>query len=172
MNRPLDPQYTSLILNLITRPFDHTKAFSLGLVNGDGELIKKPSNQNEKEAYTPLHQLAFGVKRILDSFPGSSSKVKQLAVALNFIKKRYVPEQFKESVDLNPFLKELLLVVENDICLPEEEVLVEKYLKEDGEVVGEPPANNTQNISAHTPVIDRLFRRPKKKESTDGNDSD
>ena len=164
MKRPLDPQYASLILNLLTRPFDHTKAYDLGIVNGEGMLIKRPESQSEKDAYTPLHQLAFGIKRILDAFPGAENKVKQLSVAMNFVRKQHVPEQFKESFDPNQFLKEMLLVLEHNICLAEEEVLVELYLKEDGEaapVAGTPPTNNTDGVDIHTPVITKLFRRKK-----------
>lgn len=168
MNRPLDPFYASLILNLLTRPFDQTKAYSLGLVNGDGILVKRPMSQVEKEAYTPLHQLAFGIKRILDMFPGSENKVRQLSVAMNFIKNQHVPEQFKESMDVNPFLKEMMLVIEHNICLAEEEVLVENFLKEEGEAASA-PTNNTGAIDIHTPVIDKLYRR---KKEVDGNATD
>jgi hypothetical protein len=161
--RTLDKYYASLILNLLTRPFDHTKAYSLGIVDSEGKLKKRPQSENEKEAYTPLHQLVFGVKRVLDMFPGSSNKIKQLAVAMNFIKNQHVPEQFKESVDANQFLKELSLVVENELYLPEEEFLVEQYLKEEGEAPAAPTVT-TDAIDIHTPVIKKLFIKKKDEE--------
>lgn len=161
-NRPLDKFYATLILGILTKPFDHQKAYDLQLINSEGKLIKKPVTDDEKDAYTPLHQLVFGVKRIIDLFPAGQTRLKQLATAMNFIRNQHVPEAFKESIDLNQFLKELNLVVENDLCLMEEEALISNYLKE--ESASPPPTNSTDAIDIHTPVIRRLFVDKKKKE--------
>jgi len=160
MTRPFDAQYASLILGILTRPFSLTKAYSYGIINDDGILVKKPTTAIEKEAYTPLHQLVFGVKRVLDSLPGSAAKIQHLAVAMNYIRNQYVPEQFKESVDLNQFLKELQLVIENNLVLIEEEVLIESLLKEDGETAPvDSQPTTTDAIDIHTPVIKKLFAK-------------
>lgn len=167
MTRTLDKYYAALLLNLLTRPFDHQKAYSLGLINAEGKLVKAPSNENEKEAYTPLHQLTFGIKRILDQFPGANMKVKQLAVAMNFIRNQHVPEQFKESIDYNQFLKEMKLVLDHNLILIEEETIIEKLLSEEGEAAisaGESSAVTTDAIDIHTPVINKLFTKKKKDE--------
>lgn len=166
--RPLDKYYATLILNLLNRPFDHQKAYSLGIINSEGKQVKAPETEAEKEAYTPLHQLTFGVKRILDQFPGAAMKVKQLAIAMNYIRNQHVPEQFKESVDYNQFLKEMKFVLDNNLVLIEEEAIVERLLSEDGEGVvvagGEAPTNSTEAIDIHTPVIKKLFQKKNEEE--------
>ncbi len=167
MTRPLDKYYATLILNLLIRPFDHQKAYSLGIINADGKQVKAPENENEKEAYTPLHQLTFAVKRILDQFPGANNKVKQMAVAMNFIRNQHVPEQFKESIDYNQFLKEMKLVIDHNLVLIEEETIIERILSEEGEGAvagGEAPTNSTEAIDIHTPVIKKLFQKKKEDE--------
>lgn len=165
--RPYDRYYATLILNILTKPFNQQKAFDLGVIDKDGNLIKKPETDEEKESYNPLYQVSFGVKKILDKFPATQNKLKLLSVGMNFIRQQTVPSQFNESVDYNKFLKEMLLVIENDLVLAEEEIIVKKYLDEEGEgsgspsVVGEVPANSTENIDIHTPVINKMFRKKK-----------
>lgn len=176
--RPYDKFYATLILNLLTKPFKDQKAFSLGLINADGKVIKKPESEEQKAAMTPLHEVAFGVKRLIDSFPGTKNGLKQLAFSLNFIRQQVVPKQFNESIDYNRFLKEFSLVLEHDLVLVEEEIAVERYLDEEGGEGGSStastgnstetvPTNSTENIDIHTPVIKKMFTK-KKVEESDG----
>lgn len=177
--RPYDKFYATLILNLLTKPFADQKAFSLGLINADGKTIKKPESEEEKAAFTPLYEVTFAVKRLIDSFPGTKNGLKQLAFSLNFIRQQVVPKQFNESVDYNRFLKEFALVLEHNLVLVEEEIAVEKYLDEEGGEGGAPatptsgttagtvPDNSTENIDIHTPVINKMFKK-KKVEESDG----
>ena len=161
--RPYDKAYATLILNTLIKPFESQKAFSLGLIDKNGKLIKKPDTDEEKDAYNPFYQVAFGVKKLIDSFPGSKNNLKLLATSLNFIRQQSLPSQFKESIDYNMFLKELNLVIENNLSLVEEEVFVEKYLSEEegGASSATEPTNSTENIDIHTPVINKMFKKKK-----------
>ena len=165
--RPLDKAYATLILNTLIKPFESQKAYSLGLIDKTGKLIKKPNTEEEKDAYNPFYQVTFGVKKLIDSFPGTKNNLKLLATSMNFIRQQVVPSQFNESVDYNMFLKELNLVIENNLVLAEEEVLVKKYLDEEEGGSSAPastgaPTNSTENIDIHTPVINRMFKKKKK----------
>jgi len=163
--RPLDKPYATLILNSLLKPFETQKAYSLGIIDKTGKLIKTPETQEEKDSYNPFYQVVFGVKKIIDSFPGTKNNLKLLATSMNFIRQQVVPNQFNESIDYPMFLKELNLVIENDLCLVEEELYIEAYMSEEeggaapsGEST---PTNSTENIDIHTPVINRMFKKKK-----------
>ncbi len=178
--RPLDKFYATLILNILTKPFETQKAYSLGIIDKDGNQIKKPENQEEEDAYNPLYKVSFGVKKIIDSFPPTQNKVKQFAVAMNFIRQQLVPKQFNESVNYNRFLNEMALVIENDLVLAEEEIMIDAYMAEEGEgsnsgavtTAGQEPTsgvpdNSTENIDIHTPVIKKMFAKRTKKDQVE-----
>jgi hypothetical protein len=166
--RPLDRFYATLILNILTKPFEAQKAFELGIIDKNGNQIKKPVTEEETEAYNSLYQVTFGIKKIIDSFAPTKNRVKLFAVGMNFIRQQVVPSQFVESINYNRFLKELNLVIENNLVLVEEEILIDRYLSEEGDggaAASSPsadvPENSTENIDIHTPVINKMFRKKK-----------
>ena len=165
--RPLDKAYATLILNILLHPFENQKAYTLGIIDKSGKLLKKPETQEEKEAYNPLYQVTFGVKKIIDSFQPTRNNMKLLATSMNFIRQQSIPSQFNEGVDYNRFLKEFKLVLENNLSLIEEEIFIEKYLNEEEGGEASPttqaaePTNSTENIDIHTPVINRMFKKKK-----------
>tara|TARA_Y100000310_G_C20704329_1_gene833660 strand:- start:26973 stop:27398 length:426 start_codon:yes stop_codon:yes gene_type:complete len=55
-----------LIKKLVT-PIIKTKAYSLGLVNNAGRVVKSPDTENERQALTVLDRLIFKLKRLLGS---------------------------------------------------------------------------------------------------------
>lgn len=165
--RPLDKAYATLILNILLKPFETQKAYNLGIIDKNGKVIKKPETEEEKDSYNPLYQVSFGIKRIIDSFPGAKNNLKLLATSLNFIRQQSIPSQFNENLNYNTFLNELNLVVENELVLAEEEIFVEKYLDEEegsaesSDASKSTPNNSTENIDIHTPVINRMFKKKK-----------
>lgn len=168
MARPFERDYAVLILNLLVEPFEKTKAFQQGMIDSEGNLLKQPVTQADADSYTPLHKVVFGLKKIINKFPSEVTRVKQLATSLNWLRRLPLAAAFQEDYqepDYNQFLKEFLLVIDNDLILAEEETIVEKFLSEEGEgstSAGVAPANSTDNIDIHTPVIDKLFRKKKK----------
>lgn len=163
--RPLDKYYAALVLNLLSKPYTSQKAYTEGVIDASGKQIRKPSMEESKEFYTPLHQVAFGLKQIIESIPTTKGKYKQFAVALNSIRRQNVPEAFREdyTFSYNQFLKEMQLVFENDLILAEEEVMIEKIIKEEGEGAVAAPVT-TDAIDIHTPVINRLYKKKKPEE--------
>ena len=112
MGRAIDLFVTYRFLKLLTTPFAKTDAFKLGIIDENGNRIKKPKSTQplvplatveQKNSYTILHKLVFNIKKIFDKVPGLRTKVGTYAAALFLLK-----DTFKESVeDPDVFEKEL-----------------------------------------------------------------
>jgi hypothetical protein len=155
----MDRIYAIRLMQLLLKPFTDQKAYSLGLIDKDGTLVKKPKGNNEIEAFTPLHQLAFRLKTLLEKIPGSNQRLKQLAVAMNLLRTQSIPSMYQENFELDIeglFESQLKFIMENDLVLIEEETMIEDLL----DVIEEESV--TAGIDASTPVI-----KPKKKAEED-----
>lgn len=78
------------IRSLVT-PFDKTKAFELGIIDADGNPLKKKrelKTTEEKTAYTIYDRLVFKLKRLLGKIPGGKSRLASFAAALWLIKEQ------------------------------------------------------------------------------------
>jgi hypothetical protein len=121
MGRAIDLFVTYRFLKLLTTPFEKTDAFKLGIIDDNGNRIKKPKSTQpavelataeQKNAYTILHKLVFNIKKIFQKVPGLRTKVGTYAAALFLLK-----DTFKESVnDPDMFEKEFMKYLkENNI---------------------------------------------------------
>lgn len=127
MGRAIDLFVTYRFLKLLTTPFDKTDAFKLGIIDADGNRIRKPKSTQpamelttteQKSSYTILHKLVFNIKKIFSKVPGLRTKVGTYAAALFLLK-----DTFKESVDdpdmfekeFMKFLKEEGVELDNSI---------------------------------------------------------
>ena len=126
MGRAIDLFVTYRFLKLLTTPFEKQEAFKLGIIDKDGNRIKKEKSTlpavelttvELKNAYTILHKLVFNIKKIFGKVPGLRTKVGTYAAALFLLK-----DTFKESVDdPDMFEKEFIKYLkENDIELDNE----------------------------------------------------
>ena len=126
MGRAIDLFVTYRFLKLLTTPFEKQEAFKLGIIDKDGNRIKRPKSTlpavtlataEQKNAYTILHKLVFNIKKIFAKVPGLRTKVGTYAAALFLLK-----DTFKESVDdPDMFEKEFMkFLKENDIQLDDE----------------------------------------------------
>jgi hypothetical protein len=114
MGRAVDLFVTYRFIKLLTTPFEKTEAFKLGIIDKDGNRIKKEKStkpavelatSEQKAAYTILHKLVFNIKKIFSKVPGLRTKVGTYAAALFLLK-----DTFKESVsDPDMFEKEFIL---------------------------------------------------------------
>ena len=77
MGRAIDLFVTYRFLKLLTTPFNKTDAFKLGIIDADGNRVKKPKSTQpaielatteQKSAYTILHKLVFNIKKIFEIF--------------------------------------------------------------------------------------------------------
>ena len=126
MGRAIDLFVTYRFLKLLTTPFEKQDAFKLGIIDKDGNRIRKPKSTlpaveltttELKNSYTILHKLVFNIKKLFAKVPGLRTKVGTYAAALFLLK-----DTFKESVDdPDMFEKEFMKYLkENDIELDNE----------------------------------------------------
>lgn len=81
-----DLVYTLRFLRLLTTRFEDTNAFKLGLIDKDGNKLKKAETSAEKDSYNTFHRLAFNLKKLIGKVPGGKSSLASYASALFLIK--------------------------------------------------------------------------------------
>ena len=68
MGRAIDLLITYRLIKLLTTSFEQQDAFKLGIIDKDGNVLKKYKeikDTKEKRAYTYLHRFIFNLKRLL-----------------------------------------------------------------------------------------------------------
>ena len=126
MGRAVDLFVTYRFIKLLTTPFEKTDAFKLGIIDKDGNRIRKPnSSQVEvelttsqlKNSYTILHKLVYNIKKIFSKLPILKTKIGTYAAALFLLK-----DTFKEHMqDPDIFEKEFMkFLKENNVVLDTE----------------------------------------------------
>jgi len=67
-NRPVDLLIAYRVIKMLVTPFDRQPAFKYGIIDKDGNVLKKYNTikgTEEKRSYTILHRFVFNLKRIL-----------------------------------------------------------------------------------------------------------
>lgn len=143
--RIIDNLLAYRILSMLVTPFEESDAFKLGIIDAKGKILKKQNQlttPEEKDAYTYLQRLVFNLKRLLNKLPGGDKYTKNLIAAYFLIKESY---QHNDDSDLESRFTTLLETIDQkNIILVEEEILVNKFLDEEGGVL---PANNTSGVA-------------------------
>ena len=113
LSRAGDLTYTLRFLRLLTTKFEDTTAYKLGLIDKDGNKLRKPETSEEKSAYNLFHRLVFNLKKLLAKVPGGNSKFASYAAALLLLKEKLdfsdeTIERIVEETGFNPleFLSE------------------------------------------------------------------
>ena len=88
LSRAGDLTYTLRFLRLLTTKFEDTTAYKLGLIDKDGNKLRKPETSEEKSAYNLFHRLVFNLKKLLAKVPGGKSKFASYASALLLLKEK------------------------------------------------------------------------------------
>lgn len=156
MSRLVDNLLAFRILTMLVQPFEQTDAYRLGIIDASGKNLKKTTSlktSEEKDAYTYLHRLVFNLKKIINKFPGDESKTKNLVAAL-FLVKEYYQSSNKTTSLMEERYAKIVDILNKDVTLVEEEIIVNKFLNEDG-VVGGAPVNNTSSASVNEPKIEK-----------------
>lgn len=138
------------IIGMLVKPFAETEAFKLGIIDKNGNNLKKYSSLKtsaERGAYTYLTRLVFNMKKIINKLPGQESKLKSTAAALFLIKEDYINKPNITSLMEDKYLMLLTKITEKNIILVEEELAIKRF-EEDA------PANATgAAVSTNEPVI-------------------
>jgi hypothetical protein len=119
---------------MLVTPFDQTDAFKLGIIDAQGKTIRKSNSlttEAEKDAYNYLTRLVFGMKKVINRLPGGESRIKSLVAALWLVKEYYETGDRSTSLMQEKF-DNLMKLMDNRVSLVEEEIIVKKFLGEDG----------------------------------------
>ena len=112
MSRAVDLFVTYRFLKLLVTPWNKQEAFKLGIIDKNGNAIKKARDlgtEEERSAFTLLHRLVFNCKRIMMKIPLVRSQLGTYATALFLLKENYKIENLPEG-EINQFLIENKLV--------------------------------------------------------------
>jgi hypothetical protein len=83
-SRAIDLVITYRIIKLLVTPFERQEAYKQGIIDKDGNVLKKYrtlKTTKEKQSYTILHRFVFNLKRILKRV-GLGGRLGSFAVAL------------------------------------------------------------------------------------------
>ena len=120
---------------MLVTSFDKTDAFKFGIIDAEGNPLKKIKDlktSEEKDAYDMLDRLVFSLKRLLAKLPGGSSKIASLAAAYWLVKESYETQEVVTQEQLNSLVD---LIESNQIVLKEQSD-IQGYLSltEDGAI--------------------------------------
>lgn len=152
MSRIVDNLIAYRILKMLVTNFENTEAFKLGIIDKNGKNIRKASTlqtSQERDSYTYLNRLVFNMKKIINRLPGGESKTKSLVAALWLVKEQYESGDRSTAMMQEKF-DNIIKLLDNRVSLVEEEIIVKKFLEEDG------IANVTgAGVSTDQPKIDK-----------------
>ncbi len=155
MARIVDNIVALRILKMLVTPFEETKAFKLGIIDAKGKNLRKANTlqtAEELDSYTHLHRLVFNVKKLINRLPGGENRIKSLIAALWLVKEYYETGNRSTSLMQEKF-DNIIKMLDNRVSLVEEEILVKRFLEEEGMAAGGAPTNNTSGASVTEPKI-------------------
>jgi hypothetical protein len=135
MSRIIDNLIAYKVLKMLVTNFTDTEAFKLGIIDAKGKSLRKANTlttTQEKDAYTFLNRLVFNMKKIINKLPGGENKTKSLVAALWLVKETYQSGSRSTALMQEKFDK-LITMMDNRVSLVEEELLVKKFLSEEGD---------------------------------------
>lgn len=135
MSRIVDNLIAYKVLKMLVTNFTDTEAFKLGIIDAKGKNLRKANTfktSDERDAYTFLNRLVFNMKKIINKLPGGENKTKSLVAALWLVKETYESGSRSTAMMQEKFDK-LMTMMDNRVSLVEEELLVKKFLSEEGE---------------------------------------
>jgi|TARA_B100001094_G_C18126283_1_gene769667 hypothetical protein len=171
MSRALDAVVGIRLLKLLSTPIQKSKAFQLGIIDADGKKLKKPSNTNERNAYTLLNRFVFKVQKSLTrSSDMNSRRLLSFAAAMALLREY---EEKDDELDVGVLLELYMQdeTVQQQARLLESNVLsLKNYMEEMNGVGGGAVAGigvGPQGEPGRDPVFMPMNRRKKKKKNAD-----
>lgn len=110
LSRAGDTFFALRFLRLLTTAWEDTGAYKNGIIDANGQVIKKPQTSQEKSTYNFFHKLVFNIKRLLNKIPFGKSKIASYATALFLIKEhtglseRLLGTILEEVTGYNPYM--------------------------------------------------------------------
>ena len=134
MSRIVDNLIAYRILKMLVTNFQDTEAFKLGIIDAKGKNIRKATTlqtPQERDAYTYLNRLVFNMKKIINKIPGGENRIKSLVAALWLVKEQYESGNRSTAMMQEKF-DNIMKMLDNRVSLVEEEIIVKKFLDEEG----------------------------------------
>lgn len=157
MSRIIDNAIAYKVLRMLITNFTDTEAFKLGIIDAHGNTLRKTnqlSTDAERNAFTYLNRLVFNMKKLINKI-GGENRLKSMAAAIWLIRETYQSGSRTTALLESKYRK----LMETDVHLVEEEILVGRFLKEEGE--GGAPTNNTSGpVATQEP---KIYPKSKKK---------
>lgn len=85
----LDNFYSFRFVYLLTQKWEDTDAYKLGIIDKDGNILKKRETlqtTEEKKSYTKFHHLVWNIRRLLEKVPFAKMSIAKYATALWLLK--------------------------------------------------------------------------------------
>lgn len=91
LNEQVDMLVAYKFIKILTTDFEDTDAFKMGIIDKDGNILKKRKDLkgDERTAYTIFHTLCWNLKKIMMKVPGVRSKLGSYATALFLLKEQH-----------------------------------------------------------------------------------
>ncbi len=106
-------------LKLLVTPFNKLPAFELGIIDDEGNLLKKKrerTTKEEKQAYDTFTRLVINIKRTLKYVPFMKGRLGSLAAALYLIKEEHSGMTYDETVGcFVQYLRENRILTQDEI---------------------------------------------------------
>lgn len=95
LSKGLDLYFVYRILRGLTMPFEKWDAFKDGIIDKDGNILKKKNDRTESEArsFTSFDLMIRNMKRLLAKIPGGGSQFATFAAALFLLKESAEPDE-------------------------------------------------------------------------------
>jgi len=171
MGKFVDSVITYRILRLLTTPFEKTDAYKLGIIDKNGNELKKMGDLNtveERDAYTLLHRLVFRLKKIINKVTIANKTLTSYAAAYALVKESL--DNNHEPIDLEfQYINKVSAELNSELAIVEEflngnKIFTFKQFSEDGE--GGVAANNaavTPGIAGLPPDQPPISKKRQKK---------
>ena len=160
-----DRYYATRVLYLIIMPFTKQKAFTLGLIDKDGNKLKSPGTPEEKEYYSELHQVCFELKKLLLKISSSELRLKIIAMSLQILRRKNIPSMFLDGIVMEQLETRARVLLDENVSLIVEESFIESVIKELH--LFEEEGGITNSVTGIEPTSEPIVK--KKKELTEDN---
>ncbi len=157
-------------LKMLVTPFDQLPAFELGIIDAEGNLLKKKKerkSEEEKSAYDTFTRLVINIKRHLSHVPFMKGRLGSLAAALYLIKEEISGMTYDETVGaFTQYLKENRIMCDREIKELSEECASVYLTEEITNSIGSPPGN-IAGVSDNDPPVRKKKKKRKQENGVD-----
>lgn len=155
---------------MLVTPFDQLPAFELGIIDAEGNLLKKKKerkSEEEKSAYDTFTRLVINIKRHLSHVPFMKGRLGSLAAALYLIKEEISGMTYDETVGaFTQYLKENRIMCDREIKELSEECASVYLTEEITNSIGSPPGN-IAGVSDNDPPVRKKKKKRKQENGVD-----